>query len=272
MKFITYRKYAKILAYRFIFGTVLNTVIQQNTYKIVGKQVFLNVAIRGYLYRFFFRKIILHTFPIKTPIWFAQLILILISKTNNVTIVGKENLQKIEKEKQKVIFAFWHGSYTLLLTSLYTDNPVTLVRWSFRGNYVAQLFSVFNYRIIQTSSTRKSLRELVEAIKHGHLGFIAVDGPQGPAHQTKPGIIYTAREAGAKIIPLALKTHRGFILKKRWDNHCIPLPLSNITVLLGRAIDVKPGDSLKTKGEEVTRSLLKLTIGEKENTFSSENN
>ena len=267
MKSIAYRKYAKILICRFILGTVVNAVIQQNTYKVVGKQVFLNLATRGYLYIFLFRRILLYTFPIKTPIWFAQLILVLISKTNNVTIVGKENLQRIEKEKQKVIFAFWHGSYTLLLTSLSTNNPVALVNRSFRGNYVAQLFSAFNYRIIQTSSTGKSLRELVEAIKHGHLGFIAVDGPRGPAHQTKPGIIYTAREAGAKIIPLALKAHRGLVLKNRWDNHCIPLPFNNITVLLGRAIDVKPGDSLKTKGEEVTRSLLKLTTEKEENAF-----
>ena len=88
---------------------------------------------------------------------------------------------------------------------------------------------------------------------------MAVDGPQGPAHQTKPGIVYTAREARAKIIPLALEARRGVILSRRWDRHCIPLPFNNITVFIGKSIDVEPGDSLEAKGAEVTTSLLQLT-------------
>ena len=64
---------------------------------------------------------------------------------------------------------------------------------------------------------------------------------------------------GAKIIPLAVEARRGFLLRKRWDNHCIPLPFNNITISIGKPIAVKADDSVQAKGEEVTRSLFQLT-------------
>jgi len=263
MSSIAYKKHIKLLISRFIVGVVASIAIEQNLYEIVGKYVLLNLAIRRLFYGFLFRKILWSTVVLKTPIWFIQLILLFIFRTSRVTIVGKENLKRVGKEKQSFIFAFWHGNYTLLLASLRTNNAVALVHWSFRGNYIAQLFSTFNYRIVRACRSGRSVLELIKTIKQGYSGFIAVDGPQGPAHKTKPGIIYVAREAGAKIIPIGLEARRGFVLRRRWDNHFIPLPFNRITVSFGKSIDVKPGDSLAVKEEQVTRSLLELTNGKK---------
>jgi len=261
INFITYKNHQKVLIFGFIVRVVLNTVIEQNLYEIVGKRVLLNFAIRRLFYRFLFQKILCHTVVLKTPVWPIQLILLFISRTSRVTIVGEENLKRVEKEKQGVIFAFWHGNYTLLLASLHANNAVALVHRSFRGNYIAQLFTTFNYHIVRTSRSGRSVLELIKAIKRGHSGFIAVDGPQGPARETKPGIIYIARATGARIIPLGLEARRGFVLRTRWDNHFIPLPFNSFTVSFGKSIDVKPGDSLKLKEEQVTGSLLELTNG-----------
>jgi len=136
---------------------------------------------------------------------------------------------------------------------------VTLVHQSFRGNYVAQLASAFDYHIVRTSGSRSSIAETVKAIKQGYSGFIAVDGPQGPPHRTKLGTIYIALRAGAKIVPLTLKARRGFVLSRRWDSHFIPLPFNKITIFVGECIDVRSGDSLEAKMDEVNRSLLELT-------------
>ncbi len=249
-------------------GVVVKIVIEQSVYEVVGKQVLLNLVTRRCLYRFLFRKILCYVVAIKTPSWFIQLILLLIFRSSRIRIVGEENLKRIEKEKQKVIFAFWHGNYTLLLVSLRTKNAVALVHLSFRGNYVAQLASAFNYQIVRTPGGGRSMLELVKAIKQGYSGFIAVDGPQGPLHKTKPGTIYIARKAGAKIVPLTLEARRGLVLSRRWDNHFIPLPFNNITVVVGKSIDVKPGDSIEAKVEEVTRSLLELTNERRKSHFS----
>jgi len=233
-------------------GYIINPVIY-------GKQIFLNLTIHRLFYRFIFQKIILRIVIIKLPCWLIQLVLILISRSSRISIVGEENLKRIEKEKGEVIFVFWHGSYTLLLVSLQIKNAVALVNFSFRGNYIAQLASGFNYHIVRTSKGGRSILELIKAIKKGYSGFIAVDGPQGPAHRIKPGTIYIARKANAKIIPLVIKARRGIVLSRRWDNHFIPLPFNNITVFFGESIDVKPEDSLEDKTEEIAKSLLELS-------------
>ncbi len=259
INFIIYRKQIESLILRFIVGVVVKIVIEQSVYEVVGKQVLLNLVVRRLFYRFLFQKILCYIVVIKAPSWFIQLILLLISKSSRITTVGEENLKKIEKEKQRVIFAFWHGNYTLLLVSLRTKNAVALVHLSFRGNYIAQLASAFNYHIIRTSRNRRSILELAQKIEEGYSGFIATDGPQGPPYKTKPGTIYIAQRTKAMIVPLTIKAHRGLVLGKRWDRHFIPLPFNKITVFIGRPIEVKPGDSLKTKAMEVNRSLLELT-------------
>ena len=262
INYITYKNYVKLLVLkllvlRLIMGVFVNVVIEQNLYEVVGKHILLNLAIRRVFYRFLLQRILWYVVVFKTPICLVQLILLLISRTSKVTIVGKENLEV--SDKGNIIFAFWHGNYTLLLTSLRMSNRVVLVHWSFRGNYIAQLFSTFNYRIVRTSKSGKSILKLIKVVKQGCSLFIAVDGPQGPAYKTKPGIIYIAQKTGAKIVPLRIEGRKGFILKKRWDNHFIPFPFNNITVSFGKSISVKPGDSLETKEEEVTRALLGLT-------------
>jgi len=184
--------------------------------------------------------------------------LLFVSISSRITIVGEENLRKIEEKNQGAIFVFWHGHYTLLLVSLHLQKAVALVHLSFRGNYLTELFSAFNYHIVRTSRNGRSILKFIKKIEEGYLGFIAVDGPRGPSYKTKPGTIYIAQKAKAMIVPLTIEAHRGVILGRRWDRHFIPLPFNKITVFIGRPIEVNPGDSLKTKAMEVNSSLLKL--------------
>lgn len=256
---ISYRKQIQLLIVRFVVVIILKTVIEQTLYQAIGKQVLLNLVIRRWLYRSVFQKVICHIIVIKLSSWFVKSILLFIFITSRITIIGEKELKRMAKEKQRVIFAFWHGDYTLLLFSFRIKNAVVLVHSSFRGNYVAQLASAFNYRIVRTPRHGRSIMSFIRAIKQGYSGFIAVDGPLGPPRETKLGTILIARKLGAKIIPLAVQAHRGLLLRKRWDNHYIPLPFNNITVSIGEPIVVKADDSLQAKGEEVTKSLFELS-------------
>jgi len=255
---ITYRKQIQLLVVRFAVVIVLRIVIEQTLYERVGRQVLLNLVIRRLFYEFVFQRILCPVIAIKVPGWFAQIILLFVFITSRITIIGGKELERIKKEKQRVIFAFWHGDYTLLLFSFRIKNAVALVHSSFRGDFMAQLASVFKYRIVRISKHRRSIMPFIRAIRDGYPGFIAVDGPLGPARETKAGAIYIARKLGAEIIPLAVQARRGLLLN-RWDNHCLPLPFNNITISIGKPIVVKEGDSLKVKREEVTRTLLELT-------------
>ena len=158
-----------------------------------------------------------------------------------------------------MIFVFWHSCYTLLLVSLRPEKAVGLVHFSFRGNYIAELATVFNYHIVRTSKGGRSIWQLIKKIEEGYSGFIAIDGPRGPAYQTKPGTIYIAKKTKATIIPLNIKAHRGITLRRRWDKHFIPLPFNKITVVIGKPIKIKPENSLTKIAMKVNGSLLRLT-------------
>ena len=217
----------------------------------------LNLLIYRLLYRFFFRKVLYYVVVIKTPTWFVWMILSFISKSSKITFVGEENLRKVEEKGQRIIFVFWHSCYTLLLVSVHPEKAVALVHLSFRGNYVAELASALNYRIVRISTrNRRSVLQLMEKIQEGYPGFIAVDGPQGPPYRVKPGMIHIAQRTKAVIVPLTIKARRGLVLGRRWDRHFIPLPFNRIVVFIGRPIEVKSNDSLKTKVMEVNRSLM----------------
>jgi len=236
---------------------------EQIIYQVVRRKFIAGVLIQRLFYRFLLQKVLFYTVAIRTPSWFVQGILLLISVSSTISIVGEETLKKIKEENQKVIFAFWHSDYTLLLTSLRTKKAVALVDSCFRGNYVAQLFSAFNYRVVRTSKNSRSIVELIKAIKEGYSGFIAVDGPHGPSHKTRPGTIYIAQRAKALIVPLTITAHRGLIFAKRWDHHVFPLPFSKITVSIGTPIEIDPDDSLEIKALQVTRSLQSTDRDEK---------
>ena len=236
---------------------------EQIIYQLVGRKFIVEMLIQRLFYRFLLQKVLFYTVVIRTPSWFVQGILLLISVSSTITIVGEETLRKIKEENQKVIFAFWHGDYTLLLASLRTKKAVALVDSCFRGNYVAQLFASFNYRVVRTSKSSRSILELLKAIKQGYSGFIAVDGPHGPSHKTRPGTIYIAQKAKALIVPLTITAHRGLIFGKRWDHHVFPLPFSKITVSIGAPIEIGPDDSLEIKALQVTRSLQSTDRDEK---------
>jgi len=236
----------------------MRIITEQIIYQVVVGKLFLNLVIRRLFYRFFFRKILYYTIVIKVLSWPIQAILLFVSISSRITIVGEESLREIEEKNQRAIFVFWHGHYTLLLVSLHLQKAVALVHLSFRGNYLTELFSTFNYHIVRTSRNGKSILKFIKKIEEGYLGFIAVDGPRGPSYKTKPGTIHIAQRAKAMIVPLTIEAHRGVMLGRRWDRHFIPLPFNKITVFIGRPIEVKPGDSLKIKAIEVNRSLLEL--------------
>jgi lysophospholipid acyltransferase (LPLAT)-like uncharacterized protein len=67
---------------------------------------------------------------------------------------------------------------------------------------------------------------------------IAVDGPRGPLHEVKPGVVYLDVLLKAPIIPLAVSAQRFRTLEKSWDRLMIPAPFSEGIVLYGNPVYV----------------------------------
>jgi len=139
-----------------------------------------------------------------------------------------------------VAIGVWHGnSFAATLAHTY-QKICPLCSLSKDGQMVATLCRSMGLRPVCGSSSRggKEARvELMENIEQGYSAAITVDGPRGPRHETKPGIVDIARKTGAPILPLIALADRYWQLKS-WDRLRIPKPFSRIVVMYHRPIIV----------------------------------
>ncbi len=241
-----------------VIKIALDITIKRTLYQLVGKEVLLGLVLRRIMWEILSQEIIWHIGMIKSSSFFLRSVTFIIARTSRVKIMGEENLKRIIKDKERVIFVLWHGNYTLLLTYFHPSKGVVLVKDSFRGNCISELAKRSGFQIIKASSPSWGIRKMLKIVRDGYKLFITVDGPHGPAYEVKTGTIYLAQKSKAKIIPLSIVAQEGIFIK-RWDNHFLPFPFNRVVVSIGDPIEVKANDSVKLKTEEVKKSLIKLS-------------
>lgn len=84
---------------------------------------------------------------------------------------------------------------------------------------------------------KDAMLQVVEDLKSGYNTFINPDGPGGPYHVLKPGVLNMSRLSGIPIVPIRFELSNYFRLKG-WDKKKVPLPFSTIKVVYGKAVAV----------------------------------
>jgi lysophospholipid acyltransferase (LPLAT)-like uncharacterized protein len=104
------------------------------------------------------------------------------------------------------------------------------------GEIMARLLKNFGFNVVRGSSKRKgqkALREMIAGMRKGKTVAITVDGPRGPLHEVKPGIVYLAGLMKTPIIPLAVSAKKYHIIENSWDRLLIPAPFTEAVVIFG---------------------------------------
>ncbi|MDR2396035.1 MAG: DUF374 domain-containing protein [Endomicrobium sp.] len=159
------------------------------------------------------------------------------------------------------MYAFWHGNEFSMLMSNKKRNIVIMVSLSKDGEMLAQILQNFGYLTVRGSSTRGGKRGLIEIIRYALKGYspaFAADGPKGPYHKLKSGIIYAAQKTGVPVIPINCAPKNKLILKKTWDKTIIPLPFSKTIQIYGEPIYINKDDNIENKMTFVEERLNKL--------------
>jgi lysophospholipid acyltransferase (LPLAT)-like uncharacterized protein len=110
------------------------------------------------------------------------------------------------RRHSRTLYAFWHGRQFLLAPSFRDWNIALMTDLSWAGSIQAGIMARLGYRVIRGSSRRRPARALAEvanAMESGYSAAFAVDGPHGPIHRSKPGILYLAGRFGCPIVPVA---------------------------------------------------------------------
>ena len=145
------------------------------------------------------------------------------------------------------VFAIWHRDlFAGILAQTGTPHTVIVSR-SRDGDPVAFLCTRLGHVAVRGSSKKRGVDkggqqakdEMIERLKAGSPGAITVDGPSGPAHEVKPGVIEMARRAGVPIVPYVPVPARCWTFNS-WDRFRLPKPFSRIYVYYGAPHVVAP--------------------------------
>ena len=156
------------------------------------------------------------------------------------------------------IGAHWHGDELLLVGVFRNTNMAALTSRSRDGQLMTRVLHWLGYRTVRGSSTRggaAGLKGLIDVvIREGCSASLAVDGPRGPLHKMKPGILKLAQETGHPIVLGAAATSRKYVFKKTWNQCYLPLPFSSCVVVYGPPIFV-PAELTELQFEELRLKL-----------------
>ena len=67
--------------------------------------------------------------------------------------------------------------------------------------------------------------------------LIAVDGPQGPAREAKPGVVVLAQLTRMPLVPMSFAARHSWHLRS-WDRAIIPQPFTSVSFVVGEPMRV----------------------------------
>jgi len=169
---------------------------------------------------------------------------------------------------QPLVIAAWHGMTMMLCGYIAAqEDPsryVLVVPDDPRGAVLsvwAQKLGAMPFPISMEANSMVAARRLLALIRQMREGsnlYLNPDGPDGPSHEPKEGVVFIARKARALIVPAGAFTATGFRLR-RWDRYVVPFPFSHIAVVLGEPMAVPPEADLDS-----ARARLRERLNEAE--------
>jgi len=189
----------------------------------------------------------------------------ILSGTCRWQVNGRENITLAESSKRPLLWVFWHGQLSPMVTFLNRFyDPRNIVMVTIGGDERGQILQQFA-RSLHASphavdmsgnpmAAGRAVLRIIQEMKAGKHSFIAPDGPDGPPFEPKPGALFLAKKARAALIPVGAYARPAYNLR-RWDKYNIPLPFSRIQLEVGPPIFVD-----KAVDEEQLSSQLSDTL------------
>lgn len=187
----------------------------------------------------------IHTI-LKQIVW---LILKALSSTYKFEFHGVEHLKKARTihPKNSFIFSIWHEQvFTVMAAHAHAEPYIALASRSKDGDYAAHIANKFGFRAVRGSSRgrrgdkggKEALAEYIENLSQGVSGGITIDGPKGPRHVCKPGIVIMSHKTGSPILPVIAEASRHWEFNS-WDRFKLPKPFAKIKIIYGEPLQIE---------------------------------
>lgn len=147
-------------------------------------------------------------------------------------------------KERPCVYAAWHDSIFAVLRARVTADA--LISQHHDGELIARTARRLGFGVIRGSSTRGGAAALwaIQQLPPDRHLFITPDGPRGPRHVVKPGLIQAARCLRRPIVFIGVAYDRFWQLPT-WDRTSVPKPFGTIYAVFSEPIHL-PDDPAVT--------------------------
>jgi lysophospholipid acyltransferase (LPLAT)-like uncharacterized protein len=121
----------------------------------------------------------------------------------------------------------------------------------------------WGFNVIRGSSSKggsEALQEVVSALSQ-HIVMMTPDGPRGPRHVCKPGVVVAAQRSQVPVVLMRAFASRAIVFDKSWDRFMLPALFAHITLHVSHEIRVSSDlgrDQIDKKIEDIQEQLNSL--------------
>jgi lysophospholipid acyltransferase (LPLAT)-like uncharacterized protein len=164
---------------------------------------------------------------------------------------------------ERLIIVCWHAKYVPLFTFLQSRGGCVFSSWSFRGRIIGEICRRLGYECVLLPHRRGVIARarMRDALRGKKLAALAVDGPAGPYHVMKIGVIEMASKLRFSFQPMSVASSPVRVYADRWDRMEVPRSFARVTVAVGdlipvpEEIDAGQMEEIKTRVESALNAL-----------------
>lgn len=187
----------------------------------------------------------------------AYYVMSVLKKSLRIKIVKNPEMEP----DQAYLVAFWHGKQFMPSVCSIPGHktPIgVLVSPSRDGAMLAVFLERMGYEIVKGSSRDSGTRALLQIkqrVEQGSCMGFAVDGPIGPIHEIKPGIVFLAQKSGLKIVTVGSAFSRYWIFSKAWDKFQLPKPFAKAVLVYDKPVTIDPNADVDAECRRLEKIL-----------------
>jgi len=213
----------------------------------------------------------------KVALFFAEmlgpLVIRALGQACRYHVEGQHHLETAEAAGGGVILAIWHGRMLLPVYHLRGRGIISLASLHRDGEFIARIVRPLGY-ISRRGSPREGGRAgfnaMVRDLRAGRTVAIFPDGPTGPRHSVRDGVVQLARLTGAPIVPISFSAAPAWRAGS-WDRFMVMKPFSLGVILMKEPFTI-PRQFTAEQGLEYYRTQVRMQLLEVENKADSQMN
>lgn len=187
----------------------------------------------------------------------ASFIIRFLFRMNRIDFIGEEQPKSIWQQGEHLILAFWHDQLLLMVKGYRGPGSKILISASKDGELIARVMHYFGQKAVRGSSSRggrAAFKELLVLAREEVDLVITPDGPKGPRHEIKDGVVHLARLSGRPVVPMAFACSRGHRFNS-WDQFLLPFPFGRGVYSFGKPVSFNKEEGVERFRERLVEAM-----------------